>query len=198
MVNISCNKHILVTNDKKSPCQCILQMDEEIRSLIKCWPCKDYVYLYPKSFQSHITNRAIKDVNSLLLKVPRYSDNIESPTKKKPTGGLKPAPKYKPNLNGRRLRTNGECNPSARKHPANRREGGRKRSSSFDDVSRKKKCPGSHCLVTNVAINWVLVITSKENVCPRSTQQWIRMPQVPFTMGSANPSSSQMTIQVSV
>ena len=127
-VTMNCQEHPIWISDLRCPCRCILEMDRHIRKLTSCWPCKDFSYLYPAAYQSSKAHEAVKDAEKVTVTLPNFGDDFP-PLRDSASLSLvmDAAPKYQNCINGRRFRSNGEINTAARKHPKNRREGGRKR-----------------------------------------------------------------------
>ena len=138
--DVKCQEHPTLISKEMCPCKCLLNMNFEIRSWIKCWPCDDDWNLFPVVYCGQVAMDTVKDANDFLLSVPKYVDNFSPGSACDRIQNLEAPPKYKNHISGPRHRSNGEINTSARKRPMHKREGGRQWRTSSPMATVNKNC----------------------------------------------------------
>ena len=151
-----CEKHLSETTNRDCPCRCVVQIHHHfLKEKVPDWPGSesDFYYLYPTAYQQRKTIKYYqimeRSSKQLLLDVPSMKNYRSQSDDSSPI--LDAAPKYKDKISGRRFRSKGEINSSARK-PMHKREGGRL-SKSASAVAR-----------ANPSKNLILSLNSNDNV----------------------------------
>ena len=127
-----CEKHLSETTNEDCPCRCVVQIHNHfLKMKVPNWPGSesDFYYLYPVAYQQRKTIEYYqfmeRSSQQLLLVAPTMNHRLTpSDDSDESSSILDAAPKYKDKISGRRFRSKGEINSSARK-PMHKREGGR-------------------------------------------------------------------------